>query len=207
MNSKIKVMVADDHEIVRTGFGALINLEDDMHCVSMVKNGKLAVDQMSRTIPDVIVMDLAMPVMDGIAATLKITTDHPDVRVLILTSFGSPNELQRALDAGADGILLKSSSNRTLIDAIRRLHAGEHVIDPQVKGMLEDRPEKARLSHRQQEALRYVIRGLTNKDIALALGISNSRVKRLLEISFAKLGVASRAEATAVVINEKLLDN
>ena len=207
MKKKIKVMVADDHEIVRTGFGALIDLEDDMRCVSMVKNGALAVEQAAATEPDVIVMDLAMPVLDGIAATRQIVAATPGVRVLILTSLGTPEELQKAMDAGASGILLKSSSNRDLIMAIRRLHAGETVLGTHVQAMLNDRPPMIRLSPRQKEALQFVVRGFTNKDIAQVLGISYSGVKRLIEASFAKLGVATRAEATAMIKDNRLLND
>jgi len=205
MNTKIKVMIADDHELVRTGLGSLIDLNADMRCVGLVKNGALAVKCAAKARPDVIVMDLAMPVLGGIEATRQILAENADVRVLILTSYGTPDELRQVLEAGAAGILLKSSPNRNVLKAIRQLHEGQTVLEPKIKAMIADRSETVTLSDRQSEVLRFVARGLSNGDIATAFGITLAGVKKHLELIYAKLGVATRTEAIAKALHDKLI--
>ena len=205
MNRKIKVLVADDHELVRAGLKSVIDLEDDMACVGMAADGAQAVKVAEKVRPDVVVMDLMMPKLGGLEATEQLVSKLPEVRVLILTSFGSADELQRALDAGADGALLKSTPNRELLKSIRRLAAGERVVGSEIAGLMAESPVSATLSTRQAQILHSVTRGLSNVDISNQLGISQSRVKKHLAIIFKKLGAATRAEAAAVALRKHLL--
>lgn len=205
MNMKIKVLVADDHELVRTGLKSVIDLEDDMVCVGMAADGAQTVKVAERTRPDVVVMDLMMPNVSGLEATRWLMEKLPDTRILILTSFGSADELQLALDAGVSGALLKSTPNRKLLKDIRRLAAGERVIGSDIVGLLSESPVSSSLSGRQSQVLHSVTRGLSNVDIAAQLGISESSVKKYLAIVFKKLGVATRAEAAAVALRKHLL--
>lgn len=205
MNRKIRVLVADDHELVRAGLKSVIDLEDDMTCVGMAADGVQAVKAAEKSRPDVVVMDLMMPTMGGLEATEQLMQKLPETRVLILTSFGSADELQRALDAGAAGALLKSTPNRELLKAIRRLAAGERVVGAEIAGLISECPVSATLSERQSQILHSVTRGLSNADISAQLGISQGCVKKHLAIIFQKLGTATRAEAAAVALRKHLL--
>lgn len=205
MSGKIRVLVADDHELVRAGLKSVIDLEDDMTCVGLAADGAEAAALAGTTRPDVVVLDLMMPVMGGLEAAERIIGRQPGVRVLILTSFGSAEELWRALDVGAAGALLKSTPNRELLKAIRRVAAGERVIGEEISGMLAENAAPVSLSERQAEILHSVTRGLSNADISSQLGISEAGVKKHLAVIFKKLGAATRAEAAALALRKHLL--
>ena len=205
MNRKIRVLIADDHEIVRTGLSSVVDIEDDMTCVGAVRNGLLAAQSIPRTKPDVIVMDLMMPEMNGIEATRKILADHPGMHILILTTFGSASDIHSALDAGAAGALLKSTPNRDIIKAIRKLVQGQQVIDDNIRSILREGMPPPNLSNTQMEILVSVSRGLSNKDIAKQLSISYSSVKRHLAVIFNKIGAATRAEAASIALSNDWL--
>jgi len=205
MKHKIKVLIADDHELVRDGLAAAIAYEGDMTCVGKAQDGRQAVQLAEKTRPDVIVMDLMMPVLGGTDATREVTAANPDVRVLVLTSYGSPDELQAALDAGAASVLLKSSPNRDVLAAIRCLSRGKPFVSPEIKALIESRPPTPKLTERQLEILSSVSRGLSNKDIARAFGITSAGVKKHLKLIFDKLGTATRTEAAAKALHDNLL--
>lgn len=205
MNRKIKVLIADDHEIVRTGLSSVVDIEDDMTCVGAVRNGLLAAQSIPRAKPDVVVMDLMMPEMNGIEATRKILAEHPGVHVLILTTFGSAADIRSALDAGADGALLKSTPNRDIIRAIRALAQGRQVVDDNIRSILREELPPPNLSDTQMEILVSVSRGLSNKDISKQLSISYSSVKRHLAVIFDKIGAATRAEAASIALSNNWL--
>ena len=205
MKRKIKVLIADDHELVRTGLGSLIDLEDDMKCVGMVKNGALAVELAAKLSPDVVVMDLVMPVLGGIAATSKVVAECPAAKVLILTTYGSADELRQAMDNGASGAILKTAPNGEILEAIRKLAAGTSIAFPAEEADPSGEPDIPRLTLRQREILKSLSRGLSNDDIALQLGISHSRVKKHVSNILRKLGAATRAEAVARAMQKRLL--
>ena len=201
---KIKVLLADDHTVVRSGIAAILNYESDITVVGEASNGREALDLATRLRPDVVVMDLAMPVMDGASATAKITASLPETHVVVLTSYGTSNDLLRALDAGAIGAVLKTVSGDGLVSAIRLAANGEEAIDPRIKRMLKAEPAAITLTDRQREILTSVTRGLTNEDIAKQFGISANAVKHHLSAIFVKIGTANRAEAAAYALERHL---
>ena len=205
MRKKLKVLIADDHEIVRTGLASVIDIEDDMTCVGAVCNGLQAAQAVARTKPDVVIMDLMMPEVNGIEATRKIRGEGQDVRILILTTFGSAGDIRGALDAGANGALLKSSPNRDIITAVRKLAKGQQVIDGDIQSILREELPRPDLTDAQMDILVSVSRGLSNKDIAKQFAISYSSVKRHLAAIFNKVGAATRAEAASIALSNDWL--
>ena len=202
--AKIKVLLADDHTVVRSGIAAILSYESDLTVVGEASNGREAVEMATHLRPDVVVMDLAMPVMDGASATAKITASLPATHVVVLTSYGTSNDLVRAMDAGAIGAVLKTVSGDGLVSAIRLAANGEDSIDPTIKRMLKSEPAAITLTDRQREILTSVTRGLTNEDIAKQFGISTNAVKHHLSTIFAKIGTANRAEAAAYALERHL---
>lgn len=205
MKPPITVLIADDHEVVRTGLATVIDYEDGLKVVGVAKNGQLALRLATELHPTVIVMDLVMPVMGGIEATEKIRAASPDSRILILTSFGTPDDLRAVQAAGAHGILMKSSTNRDIIRAIRRLAKGEDVFPPDVAELLSVAEPPVDLSPRQSEILISLARGLSNPEIAIQLGVSRACIKKDLIFLFEKLGVANRTEAVTIALRKHLV--
>lgn len=197
MTPAIRVLVADDHTIVREGLRALIEGEPGMECVGLAVDGAEAVTMTEVLSPDVVLMDLTMPVVDGVAATRAITARFPDVRVVVLTSFGDESRIRAALAAGARGYLLKHLTPDELLGAIRAAHDGDAPLDPRAGRVLLDqrrRPEDE-LTPRELDVLRLVARGLANKQIARQLGISERTVKTHLTRVMHCVGVTDRVQA------------
>lgn len=197
----IRVLVADDHGVVRSGLEQLIATADDLELVGLASDGQQAVDLARSTRPDVILMDLSMPGLDGVGATEQITGELPSCSVVVLTSFSDRQRILDALDAGAVGYLLKHAGPDELLDAIRAAHEGGSPFDPKAARVLLDRrreqgPEGgAKLSEREVEVLRLVAEGLPNKHIARRLGIAERTVKAHLTNIFGRLGVTDRTQA------------
>ena len=202
---KIKVLVADDHAIVRMGLSALLETEDDIELVGEADDGEAAVRKALRLKPDVVVMDLMMPEMDGIAATAALKERLPGARVLILTTSTVSDDIARALDAGAQGAITKSSANARLLAAIRSVASGKRVISPEIAELISEDPPLPELTARQSEILASITRGLTNADIAKQLGIVPDSVKEHVNAIFAKIGAANRSEAVAIALRKHLL--
>ncbi len=202
---KIRTLIADDHAIVRMGLSALLEAEPDIEIVGEAEDGAEAVKMASRLRPDVVVMDLMMPVLDGIAATERIHAELPDTKVLILTTSASSDDLARALSVGADGAVLKSSANVKLIAAIRTVANGKRCVSSEVAEMIRKDPPILDLTDRQREILGFITKGLTNQDIARLLGIREDSVKEHLYKVFTKIGAANRAEAVAIALRKHLL--
>ena len=202
---KIRIIIADDHAVMRMGLIALFDTVGEFEVVAEAADGEEAVELATRHKPDIIIMDLVMPVLDGVAATEKITKSCPDVRVLLLTTYGSSDGIAHALDAGASGAVLKSASNDELIAAIKAVAAGQKSISGDVQRLLQDDPPIKPLTPRQAEILSYVTRGLTNQDIAKVLGIRVDSVAQNLSAIFAKLNAANRAEAITIALRKHLL--
>ena len=202
---KIRILVADDHAVVRMGFVALLESEPDIEVVAEAGDGEIAVKQAHATNPDVILMDLVMPKLNGTEATAKIKAKNPDVKVLILTSSGDVGEIGRALEAGADGALLKSENYTVVVKALRALVSGERYVSSIIRKMLSERTPAVTLSSRQQEVLEALSRGLTNTDIAKLLNISPDGVKFHITALLAKLGAANRSEAITIAMKNHLL--
>jgi len=203
MKRKVSILLVDDHEVVRSGLAAILSVERDFEVVGEAADGREAVRQAKRLKPDVILMDLMMPEMNGDEATAEITALKIPAKVLILTTYGTAEEIGRALSSGAAGALMKTVSKQELFAAVRKIAAGERVIGADIA--VEESKNSVDLSPRQREVLESVTRGLSNADIAQQLGISPSAVKLYLSAVFEKLGAASRAEAVAIALKRQLL--
>lgn len=203
--SRIRVLIADDHLVVRMGLAAIIGIESDMTVIGEACDGMEAVQLSAELSPDVIIMDLMMPRLGGAGATRQILAANPGAKILILTSFGTSEELVRALGAGAAGALVKDSAHAELIDAIRGIAAGKRTISPVIDRQLKASAPIPELSARQIAILGYVAKGLTNAEIAPLVHIGTDCVKAHLKTAFARLGVASRSEAVAIAIRRGLI--
>ena len=202
---KISILIADDHAIVRMGLATLLGAQDDFEVIGEACNGEQAVVRALKLRPDVVVMDLVMPKKDGIAATAELRESLPSARCLILTSFGTADEMHAALQAGAAGIILKSTANSKLVSAIRKVASGKSVIADDVEQLLSEEQPVPDLSPRQREILESITRGLSNGQIALQLDISAESVKTHIAKLFSKLGAATRTEAVAIAMRRHLL--
>ena len=198
-------MLADDHLVVRMGLAAIMSIEQDMEVVGEASDGVEAVKLAARLHPDIVIMDIMMPKLDGVAATAEIRKRNPDTRILILTTFGTSEDLRRALAAGATGALVKDSAQTELVDAIRRCAAGEKTISPAIARQLQCEMPRAELSPRQLEMLGYVAKGFNNAEIATMVGIGRDCVKAHLSAAFTRLNASSRSEAVAIAIRNGLL--
>lgn len=192
----IRVIVVDDHAMVREGLVSVLGADGDVEVVGSASNGADALELVHETRPAVVVMDLSMPVMDGVEATRLICAQHPDSRVLVLTSFSDRDRVSRAVAAGAAGYQLKDAEPADLRAAVRAVAAGHAPLDPRVAGvLLPARSAAGPLSAREREVVALVATGLANKQIATALGITERTVKAHLGSIFRQLGVADRTSA------------
>ena len=197
----IRVLLVDDHQLVRAGLSTLIESADDLEVTDAVADGAQALAAAERDRPDVVLMDLAMPVMDGVEATRRLHARLPDVPVLVLTSFSDTPRIRAALDAGALGYLLKDSEPQALLDGIRAVTRGESPLHPRVARALLARQadrapsEPTELTAREREVLALVTRGLANKQIGQVLHISERTVKAHLGNIFTRIGVSDRTSA------------
>ena len=197
--AKIRVLIVDDHVIVRSGLEQFLATTPDIELVATAANGIEAIALVSEFRPDVVLMDLSMPEMDGIEATRQIAERHPSSRVLVLTSFSDQSRIIDALESGADGYLLKHADPDDIADAIRAVNAGGSPLDPKAaRTLLEFRRTNhsaAQLTDREREVLLLVRDGLANKQIARRLGIAERTVKAHLTSVFQRLGVTDRTQA------------
>jgi DNA-binding NarL/FixJ family response regulator len=195
----IRVLVVDDHAVVRTGLVHLLAAAADIRCVGEAADGSAALDLVARLQPDVVVMDLVMPGMDGVAVTRALRADGLPVRILVLTAFNDPDRVLDAVHAGADGYLLKDSEAETILDGIRAVALGGAPLDPTVaRSLLSDvraRGPADLLTDREREVLGLLRNGYPNKAIARRLGISERTVKAHVTHILQRLGVADRTQA------------
>ncbi len=194
-----RVVLVDDHALVRVGLRSLLEAGGEISVVGEASDGAEAVDVVLREEPDVVLMDLSMPEVDGVEATRRITATRPDARVLVLTSFRDRERVQQVLAAGAIGYVLKDAAPAELLQAVRDAAGGLVPLDPRVAGALLPSPGATGggpdLSDREVEVLRLVAQGLANKQVARALGISERTVKAHLGRVFRAIGVADRTSA------------
>lgn len=201
----IRVLIADDHSVVRMGLTALLKYQKGITVVGDAQDGAEAAEKAATLKPDVVIMDLMMPGTDGIEGTRRVRAASPESKVLILTTFGTSNEVASALDAGAIGAIMKGADNDELVAAIRKAAVGDGTVSSEIKQSLEIKASIPKLTDRQLEILDWVTRGFSNPDIAKHLGISADAVKQHLNVVFQKLGASSRAEAVAIALREQLL--
>ena len=202
---KIRILIADDHAIVRTGLASLLGRKPDLEVVGEAEDGEAAVAETLRLKPDVVVMDLLMPRTNGAEATAAIHARQPETKILILTSYGDANDIRVALGNGATSAAVKSLPNADLVDVIRATAAGTRFLSPEVAQLLATDEPIANLSPRQRQILESIARGLSNAQIALLLGISSESVKTHVANLFGKIGAANRSEAVAIALRAHLL--
>ncbi|MGW5191271.1 response regulator transcription factor [Kribbella sp. NPDC004138] len=207
----IRVLVVDDHPVVRSGLSGMLAVTDDISVVGEAGDGLEALALVESTVPDVVLMDLRMPRMDGVAATGAIVSGYPSTRVLVLTTYDTDTEILHAVEAGAAGYLLKDTPHVELLNGIRAAARGETVLAPPVAARLMSRlrtpaaPAAAQPSPRELEVLAAVARGLSNAEIGRELFIGEATVKTHLQRLFAKLDVDDRTRAVTVAIERGLL--
>jgi NarL family two-component system response regulator LiaR len=212
MTERITVVIADDHPVVRQGLRTFLDLQEDLEVVAEASDGEEAVARAVEYVPDVVVLDLVMPKMDGIEAIRGIRDASPSTRVLVLTSFIDDEKVLPAVKAGAAGYLLKDAEPGELANAIRTVTRGEALLHPTVAAKVvqelasRDRSPVAELTDRELEVLRLLARGLANKAIALELHVSEKTVKTHVSNILAKLHLADRTQAALFAVREKLVD-
>lgn len=202
---KIKIILADDHLVVRMGIAAILSFEPDFEVVGQADSGAEALSLSQALNPDIVIMDLMMTDMDGVEATRQIHAVRPDIRILVLTSFGTSAEVHRAIEAGATGALVKTSTQDEICSAIRQVFNGQRVLSPEIKNTLESTTDDVLISGLQKEILRLIANGYSNKDIARILDIGTNCVKYHLRVIFANLGASTRAEATSIALSYRLI--
>lgn len=205
MSGKTRVFIIDDHLVVRDGLSLILQLQSDMRVVGQAANGAEALPMIRTATPDVIVMDILMPVMDGIAATSEIIRMVPDAHILLLTSTTDTGKIQSALQSGATGAISKSAPREELLAAIRHVACGKPFFSEDIAAALENARKPIALSPRQQEMLDLIAKGLTNTDIARCCHLSTASVKFHLLALFRKLRAANRTEAVTIAMREQLL--
>ena len=201
----IRVLVADDHVTVLEGLASIIGRQPDMEVVAQAANGREAVEMWGLHQPHVALLDLRMPVLDGVGAIQEIRLKQPMARVVVLTTCDTDNEIYRAVKAGARAYLLKDGPGEELVDTIRRVHRGETCLAPSLVEKLAASVSNEPLTRREQEVLELLARGRSNKEIASTLSISEPTVKTHLRSLFGKLDVLSRTEAIAVASRKGLV--
>jgi DNA-binding NarL/FixJ family response regulator len=200
-----RVLVADDHPVVRAGLAAVVSQQTDLQLVAEAENGERAVARYREHRPDVVLMDLRMPGVDGVEAIKAITAEFPEARILALSTYEGDADIRRALDAGARGYLLKDMLLTDVLAAIRAVRRGERVIPLPVAAQLAKHPERSQLTEREVEVLQLVARGMSNKETAKAIGRTEETVKIHLKNIYAKMNVADRTEAVTLALTRGLI--
>jgi DNA-binding NarL/FixJ family response regulator len=201
----IRVLVADDHPVVRSGLAGVIAQQPELALVAEAANGRQALEEFREHQPDVVLMDLRMPEMDGVSAIEAIRAEFPDARILALTTYEGDVDIHRALEAGARGYLIKDMLLTDVLGAIRAVHRGERVIPAAVAAKLAVFTPRIDLTHREVEVLELVAKGLSNRDVAGIIGRTDETVKVHLKNIFSKLGVADRTEAVTLALSRGIL--
>jgi len=205
MSGQIKLLIVEDHHIVRQGLIALLNTVPDMEVVAEASDGKVGVDLFRKHQPDVTLMDLRLPNLGGAEAVARIRAEFPAARIIVLTTFDGDEDIYRALQAGARGYLLKGMFGDELLDAIRAVHAGKTRIPPVVAERLASRMGGQELTARELEVLGLIVRGQSNKEIGGSLSISEATVKTHINSILSKMGVSDRTQAATSAIQRGLV--
>ena len=206
MNACIRVFSVDDHPLVQQGIAAVIDSQPDMVVVTEASNGRHAIQRFREHQPDVTLLDLRLPDMNGIDTMIAIRAEFPQARIIILTTFEGDAEIHRALAAGARAYMLKSMPPRDLVEAIRQVHAGKKCIPPQVASHLAEHLSDDVLTKREVEVLRQIAEGNRNRDIAQRLFIAQETVKVHIKHIMEKLGASDRTQAVAIGVRRGIIE-
>jgi two-component system, NarL family, response regulator len=201
----IKIVVADNHPIVRSGIVANLMQQRDMKVVAEGNDGLEALALIKKYLPDVVLLDLRMPLMDGLDVVAEINALHLNTKVIVITTFENPEDIQRSVKAGARAYLLKDCPQQVLLEAVRRVYLGEIFLLPQIAQKLVDRMQKPQISSRELEVLKFVASGKSNKEIGVQLFISEGTVKTHVANLLIKLGVPGRTSAVREAVRRGLL--
>jgi two-component system NarL family response regulator len=199
-NSTTRILTADDHPLIREGLAAVLSAQSDLQVVAEAANGEEAIEAYARLHPDIVLMDLRMPVMDGLAATRAILADDPAARIIVLTTYDGDEDIHRALAAGARGYLLKDMMRTDLLTVIRAVHDGRRGIPAPVAARLAEHTPRVGLTPRELEVLRFVADGLTNSEVAEKIGRTEGTVKVHLKNILQKLDAKDRTEAVTTAL-------
>jgi DNA-binding NarL/FixJ family response regulator len=202
----IRVLTVDDHALLREGIAALVNAEGDMKLVAEASNGQEAIEKFRLHRPDVTLMDLQMPALNGIEAIIGIRSEFPNARIVVLTTYTGDIQVLRALKAGARGYILKGRVHRELLDTIRAVHAGQKRIPPEIAAELADHVAEDELTPREIDVLRQIAAGSANKEIAGRLSIAEETVKSHVTNILAKLGANDRTHAVMIGLKRGILE-
>jgi NarL family two-component system response regulator LiaR len=205
----IKVMIVDDHPVVRTGLTTMLYAFDDFDLIGEAGSGPETLARCQENTPDVILMDIVMPGMDGLDTARAVLAQHPNVKIIMLTSFPEADLVEKAVDSGATGYLVKNAPIDTLADAIRAAHAGQSTFAPEVtQALIEARTRGPKpghnISQREREVLALIVEGLTNREIADRLSISPATVRHHVSACISKLGAANRVQAATLAVEYEL---
>jgi two-component system NarL family response regulator len=196
-SERIRVMIVEDHFVVRVGLAAIINSQPDMVTVAEAGNGRQAVELFEKQQPDITLMDLRIPGLNGVEAIAAIIEKYPRARIIVLSTYSGDEDIFRALQAGARAYFLKDIKGQELVNAIRAVHAGQRPLPPEVASRLAERVHRTELSPRELEILKLIAKGRSNKEIATILAISEGTVRVHASNIFSKLGCSDRAQAVA----------
>jgi DNA-binding NarL/FixJ family response regulator len=199
------ILCVDDHPLVRKGIASIISVETDMKMVAEAGSGQEAVAAFRQFHPDVTLMDLRMPAMDGIEATKQIRQIDPEAKIIALTSYDGDQEIYRALEAGVRGYILKESVHTEIVRAIRVVHSGKRLMSPEVAERLSEHFPQVALTAREIEVLQYVAKGYCNKEIGVRLGTAAGTVKMHLQNILSKLGASDRTHAVTLAISRGII--
>jgi len=202
----IRILTVDDHPLLREGIAALVNAESDMTLVAEACNGQEAIEKFRTDRPDVTLMDLQMPALNGIEAMIGIRSEFPNARIIVLTTYTGDVQVLRALKAGARAYVLKGEVHRDLLDTIRAVHAGQKRIPPEVAAQLADHATEDKLTTRELDVLRLIAAGNANKEIACQLSISEETVKSHVTSILSKLGANDRTHAVTIALRRGIID-
>jgi DNA-binding NarL/FixJ family response regulator len=205
-DNNIRILIVDDHPVVRVGLASMLATQPGIEVIGSVASGQEALEVLEQKGVDVIMLDLRMPGMDGIDTLLCLKRKAMLLHVIVLTSYETDEDIYRAIQAGAEGYLLKNTSQREMVDAIRSVYAGNRYIPHRIASRLAERMTRSNLTPRELEILKILAKGLTNKQIAHALGISDNTVRNHINSIIEKLEVSDRTEATTTAIQRGIID-
>jgi DNA-binding NarL/FixJ family response regulator len=206
MTQSIRILTVDDHPLLRQGIATLLADEPDMSVVAEAITGREAVEQFRKHRPDVTLMDLQLPEMSGLEATIAIRGEFPDARIIMLTTYSGDVQVVRALKAGAQGYLLKSMLRKELVDAIRAVHTGRKALSPEASFALAEHAMTDELSPAETRVLRLISEGESNKEIAATLGVSVDTVKGQVKSILSKLDASDRTQAAMIAIKRGIIE-